>query len=384
MARRILYVQFTDPAAYPPIEHSAVLLAERGWEVLFLGTVRLSELTLELASHPRIRVRRMAFVRPGWKQKLNYITFCLWVLYWVLRWRPQWIYASDPLVAPLVYLVQHLTKTRVIYHEHDSPNLSKLQSGLMSKVYAYRKIVGGEADLCVLPQHERLHDFVEYAGRTKPTFCVWNFPRIDEIPPRDYSQGSELLLYYHGSINRARLPVQLVIAASRLNQSVRFRITGYETEPRYVEQLKKVASKSGAAQLIDYYGVVLRRKDLLRHAAQAHIGLVLIPKHSDDINLRHMVGASNKAFDYMACGLPLLVSDLPEWVATFVKPGYALQCDPDDADSIESALRWYIENPSKRSEMGRNARQKIQKVWNYNTAFGAVLAEIESTSDLAR
>lgn len=380
MGRRILYVQYTDPAAYPPLENSANLLAERGWEVLFLGTRRVRDLKLELVSHPRVRVRRMAFEHPGWKQKLNYIAFCLWTLYWVLRWRPQWIYASDPLVAPLVWLVQRLTKTRVVYHEHDLPNLKQSQSGFMNKVYAYRKIVGREADLCILPQRERLHDFVEYTRRTKPTFCVWNCPRVDEIPLRHCNLGSKLLMYYHGSINRARLPVQLVIAASRLNQKVRFCIAGYETEPGYVEQLKRLASNNGADQLIEYYGVVLRRRDLLEHAAQADIGLVLIPKSTDDINLRHMVGASNKAFDYMACGLPLLVSDLPEWVAGFVKPGYGVACDLCDATSIEVALRWYIEHPDKRREMGHNAREKIRCSWNYETAFAGVLTELESTN----
>jgi glycosyltransferase involved in cell wall biosynthesis len=102
-----------------------------------------------------------------------------------------------------------------------------------------------------------------------------------------------------------------------------------------------------------------------------------MPKHTDDINLRHMVGASNKAFDYMACGLPLLVSDLPEWVSTFVEPGYALACDPDDPDSIESALRWYCDHPVKRRDMGRRCQDKIRRSWNYETMFADVLVELE-------
>ena len=60
-----------------------------------------------------------------------------------------------------------------------------------------------------------------------------------------------------------------------------------------------------------------------------------MPKKSEDINMQNMVGASNKPFDYMACGLPLLVTDLPEWTSTFVEPGYARACNPDDTDVIE-------------------------------------------------
>ncbi len=377
MGQRILYIQFTDPAAYPPLEHSALLLAARSWDVLFLGTSALGSPRFEMASHPRVRVHKMRLMQPGWKQKTSYIVFFLWILFWTLRWRPHWIYASDPLAAPLAWLLQKLTKVRVVYHEHDSPSLEQPLSGFMKKVLTYRKRLGRDADLCVLPQRERLLNFVEETKRLKPTFCVWNCPRVEEIPERHCDQGGELAMYYHGSINRVRLPTQMIIAASRLSPLVRLQVVGYETEGGYVEELTRSASENGAATLIEFRGV-MRRRDLFRCASRAHIGICLMPKHSDDINLRHMVGASNKAFDYMACGLPLLVSDLPEWVSTFVEPGYALACDPDDPDSIEVALRWFLDHPTERRDMGRRCRDKIQRGWNYETRFANVLAAIEN------
>ena len=102
-----------------------------------------------------------------------------------------------------------------------------------------------------------------------------------------------------------------------------------------------------------------------------------MPKRSNDVNMQHMVGASNKPFDYMACGLPLLVTDLPEWVQTFVKPGYACACNPDDPDSIEAALRWYLTHPNERREMGRRGREKVRQAWNYDTMFAPVLRKLE-------
>lgn len=52
--QRILYVQYTDPAAYPPIEHSSRLLADRGWQVVLLGSGTARNLNLRLPAHPRI------------------------------------------------------------------------------------------------------------------------------------------------------------------------------------------------------------------------------------------------------------------------------------------------------------------------------------------
>src|SRR5262249_23230632 len=125
-------------------------------------------------------------------------------------------------------------------------------------------------------------------------------------------------------------------------------------------------------------GTISHRKDLLGLGSKAHVGLSLMPKRSDDFNLQHMVGASNKPFDYMACGLPLLVTNLPDWVSAFVKPGYGHACDPDDPDSIEAALCWYVEHPEERRAMGQKCKDKIRQCWNYESTFAHVMAQIEN------
>src|SRR5919109_1913263 len=123
--RRILYVQYTNPAAYPPLEHSSRILAREGWNVLFLGTAVLGAERLEFSTQDQIEVRQMPFYSPGWRQKLHYLQFSLWVIFWTLCRRPRWIYASDPLVAPIALLLSYVSGRRVLYHEHDSPNVEQ-------------------------------------------------------------------------------------------------------------------------------------------------------------------------------------------------------------------------------------------------------------------
>src|SRR6516162_5217734 len=137
-ARRILYVQYTDPAAYPPVEHSSRLLAQRGWEVLIFGSGSFGNLNLRLSSHSRIRVKKLGFVHGGWRQKVHYIFFFFVLLYWTWRWRPLWIYASDPLACPVVWLLQKIFELNVVYHEHDTPNLDEEYSWFYTKVLTYR------------------------------------------------------------------------------------------------------------------------------------------------------------------------------------------------------------------------------------------------------
>ncbi|MGF1587808.1 MAG: glycosyltransferase, partial [Pleurocapsa sp.] len=120
-------------------------------------------------------------------------------------------------------------------------------------------------------------------------------------------------------------------------------------------------------------------QEVLKRSLQYDLGLAFMPKTSNDINLQYMIGASNKAFDYLSCGLALLVSDLPDWHSAYVKPGYGLACDPDDADSIVAALLWYLEHPTQMREMGELGRQRIAQEWNYEKQFKPVIETLQAS-----
>ena len=106
------------------------------------------------------------------------------------------------------------------------------------------------------------------------------------------------------------------------------------------------------------------------------MGLAFMPGDSDDPNMRNMVGASNKAFDYLAAGLALLVSDLPDWRAAFVEPGFGRASDAADADALAAAFGWFIDHPQERRAMGRRGRLRIEQDWNYDVAFAPILARL--------
>lgn len=184
----------------------------------------------------------------------------------------------------------------------------------------------------------------------------------------------KFVVFYHGSIVPARLPVTVVAVLAHLPNNVILRIAGYETVGNrgYVTALRAEARQRGVESRLEYLGA-LSRQDLLVHCREADIGLSFMPMMCDDLNLTAMVGASNKPFDYLACGLALLVSDLPEWKKMFVEPGYGLACDPADPESIAKALRWFVEYPEETRQMGGRGRERILREWNYETQFKPVI-----------
>lgn len=379
---KILYLQYTNPAGYPPLEHSSSILANDGWEVLFLGIGAFGADGLIFPQHPNITVKQIPFSSPGWRQKLHYLWFCLWVISWTFRWRPQAVYTSDVLSCPIALSLNFLTNAQIYYHEHDSPD-SSTPSTFAQVCLSARKLLSDRAAACIFPNQQRLEKFIQTTARksTVPMFCVWNCPNRTEIAiPQQPKIDDNLWLFYHGSIVPPQLPETIVQAIAMLPENVKLRIVGYETIGHigYVQHLKELAIQLNIHERIEYLGTVPTRGDLLQQCQKCDVGLSLFPAD----NTQPMPGASNKPFDYLACGLALLVSNLPDWTEMYVDPGYGLACNPEDPESIAKALQWYIEHPNKMREMGEQGRQRILSEWNYEAQFSLVKNQLNKNITL--
>jgi glycosyltransferase involved in cell wall biosynthesis len=374
---RLLYVQYTNPAEYPPLEHSSRIFARTGWELLFLGTASMTGDTIRFTQQSKVMVHLLPFCNGGWRQKLHYAGFALWVLYWVLRWRPHWVYASDVLACPVALLLSFLPGIKLVYHEHDAPSPTARRSAPMRLSIAARTWLARRATLCVLPNQPRAEQFAARLATRSPVVCVWNCPSLEEVgPPRAARVANQLAILYHGSIVPARVPLTIIQALAELPDDVTLCVVGFETVGHlgYSEQIRSEARRLGLAHRVTLVPPIPTRAELLSYCRQADVGLSLMPTDSNDPNLQLMVGASNKPFDYLACGLALLVSDLPIWRQEYVDPEYGLACDPDDPASIASALRWFLDHPEKLRAMGERGRQRVATEWNYEHQFAPVLA----------
>lgn len=356
------------------------MLADHGWDVTFLGTGATGAAdNFAFPPHQNISIKRWRFRGPGILQKLQFIAFCLWVLREVRRTNTRWIYASDPLASPAALLAIRLLGCRAIYHEHDSP--SRAPSGPGHRISAYERFIlytrgklAGRAALCILPNEARADVFKRQTATTRPVYCVWNCPDLLEVTSHVPQTAAITTLYYHGSLNRDCFPTTILDALRRLPDTVRLEFAGYTTtgNQNFVLDFLAEARRLGVQDRVTYLGA-FSRPELLRHCARATIGLALVPNTSQNINMRAMTGASNKAFDYLACGLALLVSDLPDWRMMFVEAGYAVGCNPESSASISEAISSLMKHPRDTALLRTRGRQKILEEWNYQTQFAPVL-----------
>jgi glycosyltransferase involved in cell wall biosynthesis len=371
----VIYVQYTNPQCYPPLENSARIFVAEGWRVVFLGVESEGDTKcLAFADSGNVDVQLL----PRWGSrsliKLHFLWFMLRCLLRILAIRPSVIYLSNQYSTPLGALLTYISSKPIVYHEHDHPG--ECPSSLNGKILRWtHKRVAERCYMCILPNQQRGKAFRESFRRTAPVVPIMNCPSLAEM--QDLSQrgaGSELRVYYHGTIVPNRLPIGLLSALVQLPSQIKLFVAGYETNGSfgYIDRFQREAAKLGTSDRVHFLGS-LPRHALLKQCASFDVGLALLPAVPSDFNERWAAGATNKIFDYLACGLPVLVPNTPDHQELFVGRGVALACDPDDPASIAAALRWLLNHPRERRAMGERGRQLIREEWHYERQFRPAL-----------
>lgn len=371
--RRILYVQYTNPAGYPPLEHSSRILADAGWRVTFLGTGAHGANNLVFPPHQNIAVRLIRFQPPGWRQKVHYLCYVLWCVAWCFAHRPRAVYCSDQWSTPIGVLVWYLLRVRVVYHEHDTPGPPS--NWFLKVVHRARRRLAELAVVCVIPNEERRAAF-DAGLHPRRSECVWNCPTRDEVCSRAERSPDEFTLWYHGSLTPSQFPPTVIDALALLPERVRLRFAGYETVGHvgYVRELRVRATQMGVEHRVEYVGTPPTRQALYAMAARADVGLALFARQFRE----PMAGASNKPFDYLACGLALLVTDTPEWTDLYVTAGYGRSADPGSAESVAAAVRAWLAEPASVTAMGDTGRRRVLSDWNYESQFAPLNPLLEN------
>ena len=368
-SRRVLYVQYTNPAGYPPLQHSSRILADAGWDVAFLGIGAHGADDFELETHPRIRSEQMRYLSPGPMQKVQYVRFATRAVEKILLWRPRWCYASDLWSCPVALWAQRLG-CHVIYHEHDEPPLTS-GSRYVRACLSARRRMAVSADLCVLPNEGRRARFQQEHPEAR-TAVVLNCPAMREVPPAHTEpERGDFVVYYHGSIVPQRLPLTTIEALVQLPADVHLRIVGYETigARGYINRLLQHARDHKVEQRVSHQRVATRAElwSLMRDAA---VGLALVPLDGNEPNLETMAGASNKPFEYLASELALLFSDRDDWWDLF--GDYGEGCEPESAESVAKAIGTLYVNRESTRALGAAGRARVLSEWNYERQFQPV------------
>jgi hypothetical protein len=369
---KVMFVQFTDPGAYPPLQNAAQVLAQRGHDCLFVGLKRTDSIALNHSTNVRAELASIPSGKIG--RYLQLLAFPWRVLRIAKKEKIDWLYGSDPRAAPALMLAKK-HGFQVIYHEHDLPGaFTPWRERFVTRA---RKTVVAQANFLVAPNAARLARLNAAAtGAPAAGHVVFNTPLLAEIAPSRPRPPGPLRCYFHGSVNPHSLPMRFLDMLGGV-ANVELNFAGYETEGSrgYINAVLDYAKALKIAHRVCYFGA-FTRDELFQRVGAQDIGLASYNIGPEDGNANSMWGASNKIFDYLALGIVPLVDHAEEW-QTLRTQGACISASPAQWHDV---VHRFAAAPALLAPMAQRGRTLLLAQWNYEAQFQSVAALMEAGS----
>lgn len=310
---------------------------------------------------PRSRLRRAT-------------TASQWMWSVALRGRHDILHFHDPELIP-GGLVSRLLGKVVIYdiHEYYSLHLRRISSlpRLLQRLVAsgyglLERAAGAWLNACVVVSPHMLRVLP-----VRRAIVVENAVRTEALGPGPLCHRERPnQVCYIGVLAEDRSVATMVDAMSQTQAWLA--LAGRWYPQSYREQM---SSRMGWSHVVEW-GVADRNgvQNLLN---QSRAGLLILDLHGDE---QHF--SSNKLFEYMAAGIPVIANSMPFTRAVIERHACGLLVPgPDDSQAIAAAIRWILEHPEAGERMGRAGRLAVEQDYGWDQAFGGLLALYQSLGE---
>ncbi|HYI66930.1 MAG TPA: glycosyltransferase family 4 protein [Candidatus Limnocylindrales bacterium] len=117
--------------------------------------------------------------------------------------------------------------------------------------------------------------------------------------------------------------------------------------------------------------------DVTSYAASATIGIApILPT-----TLNNAYSLPNKLFQYMAAGLPVVASNLPQMREIVEGSGAGVTVDSRDITSLSATLRELLGDRDRLAAMGDSARRAVEERYNWDVSAGTLRAVYERVAN---
>ena len=296
--------------------------------------------------------------------------------------QPNIVIAHDLEVLAAGVAAAQAVHARVLFDAHeDWPAMvgetSRIEGWLAS--FLERRL-SRQVDATVTPS-DSIRD--KYRGRGLRAETLYNSPYRDEVDSlsdattvertrRELGMSGRFVLGYSGTLAPYRGLETTIDALALLPNDVVFLVVGGPDGER--RRLEGVARERSVSDKIRFVGQVLRA-DVPRFVAAFDLALVLLPP----VSANYLQALPNKVFDYMAAGIPVLTSDLPELrrlVEVDARCGVAVRPDPSSVAAAVTSLR---ATPGPLKQLGANGRTAFVERFSWDHQAEQFLSLLRET-----
>ncbi len=262
--------------------------------------------------------------RRGWRFYAEYNIRLLWRL---LRSRADVVWANDTDTLAACWTAAKLKGKRLVMDAHELfPEVPELIGReRVKRVWEWierRMMPGCDGMLTVC---QSIADY--YKERYGVEMVVVR--NLSGGAPR-FEDKEKGMMLYQGAVNKGR-GVDWAIDALEWLEDCRLVVAG---EGDLLEEMKEYAKAKPWAKRVEFLGRVMP-EELERLTPKAEVGLVML----EDMGMSYHFALPNRIGDFVAAGVPMVVSDLPEMVAVVRKYGVGEVIEETGGKKLAEAVR---------------------------------------------
>ncbi|ENO85218.1 glycosyltransferase family 4 protein [Thauera aminoaromatica] len=190
----------------------------------------------------------------------------------------------------------------------------------------------------------------------KNVIDINNYPSLDEFSSALARPDDEpRQICYVGAISRVRGIREMVRAMELLPSDIKLALGGKFHEAALREEVESYPGWRSVLEL-----GWLSREQIPPVFSNSFAGLVTLHPI-----INYVDALPVKMFEYMVAGLPVIASNFPILERIVVDADCGICVDPYDSKAIADAIRYLIENPVRRREMGENGRNAVLQKYNW-------------------
>ena len=328
--------------------------ADAGWDVVLVAPHSASG-TFDGLTVKAVPVRKSRLARA-------LLTSCQAVRA-ALRERPDIMHFHDPELMPWAWLLA-MRGRKVIFDMHENlpaAILSKtwipraVRRVLSSIWYRLEKLMLGRVAVIFAENSYR----ARYPGLTRHE-TILNMPIVDALTGICARKHAEWSVGYVGSVAPQRgsiITLEALALLQRAGLRLRYECIG-AASASHMDELRATVNRLGLDNVV--FAGALPAKEAWTRLARCHVGLAVLQPVPN-----YLESYPTKLFEYMALGLPVVVSDFPLY-RTIVEGAKAGICvDSTDPRAIAQALRWIAEHAAEGAQMGRNGLEAVRRSYGW-------------------
>lgn len=351
---KIVHLTSVHPVRDVRIQKECQTLARAGYDVTLIAPGERDEseqqVQIQVVPKPRNRVQRMVCTS--------------WYVYKRARGAKADLYhIHDPELLIWAQLLR-LTGAEVIYDMHENvPGAILFKSWLplfvrtgISRVYRFleRFLVSGLTVVFAETLYRDLYPWI------KNSTTVLNMPLVDWLIRIHEPKYATPTLGYIGAVSPIRGSLVTLEVLHHLKQNGR--TVNYECIGPITSQHQREISLHIAHYGLEEVNVrgYMPSTEGWPIIARCHIGIAILKSTPNSI-----VSYPTKMFEYMALGLPVIVSDFPLYRRVVEEEQCGLCVDPEDPVAIAKAVSWLLDHPDEARAMGARGRQAVLARYNW-------------------